>query len=85
MSLSVISQLIHILLDSSSGFNTTNFSRDLESLFCRKVFAPPSTLSSSYENSRICGQRRQHVHFTHCVIVTGAGFKSPIGRGLEGP
>ena len=51
MSFLAVSQLVHLLLASSSGLSSNNFPRDLESLFCRKIFAPPSTLGSAYKKA----------------------------------
>ena len=53
MSLLAVSKLVHLPLASSSGLSSSNFPRHLESLFCRKIFAPPSTLGSAYKESRI--------------------------------
>ena len=77
-----VTKLAHLLLASSSGFSSYSFPRYLESLFCRKFLAPPSTLSSAYEDSRhACLWLDQgEAEFAHSIVVTGAGFKSPIGR-----
>src|SRR6266850_6390350 len=77
-----VTKFAHLLLASSSGFSSRSFPRDLESLFCRKILAPPSTLSSAYEDSRhACLWLDQgEAGFAHSIVVTGAGLKSPIGR-----
>jgi hypothetical protein len=69
----------HLLLDSSNGCSSRSFPRDLESLFCRKILAPPSALSSAYEDSRLWLDHGE-AGFAHSIVVTGAGLKSPIGR-----
>jgi hypothetical protein len=51
MSLLAVSQLVYLPLASSSGLSSCDFPRDLESLFCRKIFAPSSTLGSSYKKA----------------------------------